>query len=81
MALTHMAGVAVQIGDRVIQRCAICGEKLIDAHPSLHDFLEKTGLIDIKLATWDTGALITIKDKTQVRVNTPDNLCIVLVEA
>ena len=81
MSLTHVAAPAIQIGDRVIQRCAICGEKLIDARPSMHDFLQKAGLIDIKLATWDAGAYVRIHNNSQVRVNVPDNLCIVLVEA
>lgn len=27
---THMAGMFVSFGTRVIQRCAVCGEKLVD---------------------------------------------------
>jgi hypothetical protein len=29
-SVTHIAGVRLDIGGRVIQRCSLCGEKLID---------------------------------------------------
>lgn len=30
MSTTHVAGPTIQIQNRIIQRCAICGEKLCD---------------------------------------------------
>lgn len=30
MSVTHVAGPVVKIGDRCVQRCALCGEKLLD---------------------------------------------------
>lgn len=31
MSVSHIAGLIVKIDGRVIQRCAVCGEKLIDS--------------------------------------------------
>lgn len=31
MSVTHIAGIVVKVDGRIIQRCGLCGEKLVDS--------------------------------------------------
>jgi len=44
--ITHTAGVGLQIGGRILQRCAVCGAVLVDkpASPQRHPRLECFGI-------------------------------------
>ncbi len=60
MSTTHVAGPVVSIGDRIIQRCAICGDKLVDninkacvARPGDHP---------IDIGVWREGCLVQVVD-------------------
>ncbi len=59
--LTHLAGAAVCINGRMIQRCAICGAKLADSSETL--FVTPEG--QAAPPAWPTGGMI------QVRVGKP----------
>lgn len=84
--LTHIAGVAINIGGRKIQRCSLCGEKLIDAlnqaAPLNHD-----GSVPLA-SVWECGRLVQcatdgnprrwslLPDTDQL----PEDSCLALVE-
>ena len=76
--VTHVAGPYVQIGDRVIQRCAVCGEKLADTFEPNSD-----GTV----AVWNEGVLVRFRKSHQKNVgdfnnckSLPRDFCITLVE-
>lgn len=56
MTLTHIAGPAVNIGGRVVQRCAVCGELLGDSKNQMGPVGPNGELTQIP--TWRTGGLI-----------------------
>ena len=60
--VTHIAGPAMTVGNRTIQRCCLCGEKLIDDKNQMSP-INPDGTID-KTPTWEPGRLI------QTTVNT-----------
>ena len=54
---THVAGCFIQIGPRCIQRCLICGHKLIDVDLARM----AAGVPDddkVRATYWETGALV-----------------------
>lgn len=82
---THIAGPPVSLGDRVIQRCAVCGEKLCDnlncAMP-----MEADGSIPL-FPVWPQGALVQMEgNRSSVIGNVcegdavPEDICLDLVE-
>lgn len=86
MAIVHVAGPVVGIGTRIIQRCAVCGDKLADnirvAMP-----LNPDGSLP-SFPTWKEGDLIEFDGHRQNVVGNfgedgplPDDFCIILVEA
>ena len=55
MTKTHAAGNAVKIKEREIQRCAVCGVKLVDNVPG-----KREDGVKPKLPIWPLGALVRI---------------------
>lgn len=81
MNAVHLAGPAVQIYDRVIQRCMVCGYKLIDADVVCQ-------VHDADIGTWVHGALVEISGDDPIRYKLaghfgdalPADFCLPLVE-
>lgn len=63
--VTHVAGPVVAIGNRAVQRCALCGEKLLDnlnqAAPMNPDGTPP------KFCTWEQAALVQFTVDTNPR--------------
>ena len=89
MGIVHLAGNAVCLDGRIIQRCLICGEKLADnlncAMP-----VEPDGS-DPVFPTWGIGAWVEIEGNRSIMVGKserpemsaseiPDGCCLELVE-
>jgi hypothetical protein len=82
MSVTHIAGVHVNVDGRVIQRCALCGEKLIDSAHSLNiGFTDASGY-----PVFQAGTLVRQRDdgiweyaKPQAH-SLPNDNCLPLVE-
>lgn len=83
-SVTHLAGPVVTIQGRIIQRCAVCGEKLCDslniAAPLEPDGSEPTFL------TWQEAAFVQMEgNRTSLVGNlrtdsVPEDFCLALVE-
>ena len=86
--VTHCAGPPVTIGGRVIQRCAVCGEKLCDSLGAAMPLPEEG--IDPVFPTWKQAGLVQIEPGTPTRSSLvgdllstkplPDDFCLQLVE-
>lgn len=88
MSVTHVAGPVVTIGSRVIQRCAVCGEKLADnkntAAPVNPDGSPP------EFPTWPERSLVQIEAGNPTRYSLagdfmqadklPEDFCLALVE-
>lgn len=68
--IIHTVGQSVQIGNRTIQRCAICGFKLVDG------IGPPTWAVGTCVGTWETKSRSMIKED----VVKEENFCITLVE-
>ena len=75
-SVTHLAGPAVRLGPRIIQRCLVCGAKLCDSHDK-----------HASLKIWSEGGLILFDGAVQEYIGEflemkamPDDFCDVLVE-
>lgn len=90
MTTTHLAGPVVTFGklDRLIQRCAVCGEKLEDLRPSCVSVMSKNGNNElpqfaeahlIQVTEGNPKRFLDLGDFTQVEL--PDDFCLRLVEA
>ena len=89
MSATHVAGpvVAFKKLDRVLQRCVVCGYKLLDCHPSRMAVPEGQ---DRSLTTFGEADLIQVEEgnpTSYIRVGKfadvdilPDDFCLALVE-
>lgn len=86
MSVTHIAGNRLDIRGRVIQRCSLCGEKLID---NLHEAgpYRADGSISDARATWPVGRLIRVTDGNPSRSvvlddtdKLPDDSCLDMIE-
>lgn len=88
MSVTHVAGPCVIFGkaDRLIQRCAVCGYKLEDVHPSRLAFptTDERGL-----PKFGEGRMIQVNEGNPKRFldvgdfqtgTLPDDFCLSLVE-
>lgn len=89
MSVTHLAAPHVTISGRTVQRCCICGEKLLDSLGTSAP-LNPDGT-EPDFPTWATGTLIRFsgqQPQAQVRVGSwdevetalPADLCLALVE-
>lgn len=83
--VTHIAGPAITVCGRTIQRCSLCGEKLTDslgcASPVRPD-----GTVD-SIGTWEVGRLVQVEGGNPTRYSLlpgtnclPDDSCIELIE-
>ena len=75
---THIVGPYVRIGNRVIQRCLICGEKLWDVRGPLAEccWTEGALLVVSEHEMRQRGDFLSMRGLTQL----PDDFCIDLVE-
>lgn len=91
-SVTHLTGSVVKVGDRMLQRCIICGEKLVDNYgvpvPLGPDGKEE------EFPTWEPGVLLRLMttnsgsrfwqplnhSEKQLPDELPDDSCIALVE-
>ena len=55
--VTHVAGPAITACGRVIQRCSICGEKLVDSKGCAMP-VSTSGHMVGKIGTWEVGRLV-----------------------
>ena len=84
MAVTHAAGPAVNVGGRVIQRCAVCGLKLLDSKNTAGPVGPNGEPPEFPL--WAEAALVEIDGNRQSLTGTfgedptPADFCIDLVE-
>lgn len=89
MSAVHLAGNRVVIGDRVIQRCLICGERLTDI-PSVSNTAVPEGM-NPEIATWEVGAWVehdgnrmSLVGRTESpefgATEVPENCCVDLIE-
>lgn len=88
VSVTHIAGPAITIhdsGDRVIQRCSLCGEKLIDSL-GMAAPINPDGSAP-QVCVWEVGRLIQVTpgNPTQYLLlppshKLPDDSCLCLVE-
>jgi hypothetical protein len=54
---THVAGLPMDICGRIIQRCAVCGEKMCD---SLNAAMPISDGIADEFPTWQVGAVVRV---------------------
>lgn len=92
MSVTHVAGPVVFFGkaDRVIQRCAVCGDMLTHIRPSRIAVLGKKEVTIDDLPHFGEGRLITVVDGNPRQFtdvggfadnpDLPDDFCLELVE-
>lgn len=73
---THVAGCGIQVYDRVIQRCLICGEKLADSNdPDFKTIWKEGELIRSKY-----GFLYSTEREYLSIAKLPKDSCLQLVE-
>ena len=89
MSVTHIAGPVIEIGQRKIQRCAVCGEKLGDNLPFLQG---RVGVVSTdpnrryEMLEWEPGGLVRHDGNHWAVVehdngaNLPRDACIDLIE-
>lgn len=63
--VTHIAGNVITVGNRVIQRCSLCGEKLCDSLNTMTP-INKDGSIP-EYPTWEVGKQIRVKEGNPTR--------------
>ncbi len=73
---THVAGCAIEVGKRIIQRCLICGEKLGDNMDAATGNFWKEG----ELVKADHGFLYSAQLDYTTLKKLPRDSCIQLVE-
>lgn len=86
MTVTHVAAHPIVLNERVIQRCAICGEKLLDSKNSSIP-IGPDGETPV-FPVWTPGSLVEIKGTRSLDIGSfsdeskqlPESLCINLVE-
>lgn len=72
MSVTHIAGIVVKVNDRIIQRCALCGEKLIDtAYNNTAIVWKEHSFVNLD------GNQMTVTEPT---LELPEDNCLPLVE-
>lgn len=86
--VTHIAGAPITLGGnypRVIQRCSLCGEKLVDSKGMMAP-VGPDGTAP-SVGTWEVGRLIQVEGGNPTRFSLlpdseqlPDDSCLALVE-
>jgi hypothetical protein len=84
MSVTHIAGLIVTVNGRLIQRCAVCGEKLVDGswHCPYNITLTSCEGHKIGVSSIPPGSIVSIDDGTVTigdQYSRDDN-CLPLVE-
>lgn len=87
-SVTHVAGPVIKVYNRLIQRCPICGEKLIDNYGFIPK--KKSDGTKTKIQTWREGALVRYRTSELVpslvgdfwdeQQKLPKDFCLALVE-
>jgi hypothetical protein len=85
LTTTHVAAPSITVGGRVIQRCLVCGEKLVDSRGQMAP-LGPDGEIP-EVPTWEAGRMVRVHRGNPTRFEllpdsdqlTPDS-CAALVE-
>lgn len=83
-SVTHLAGIDINVGDRVIQRCSICGAMMLDSkgamapvgpngEPTTFPVWERGRLIEYSGEFPERQLMLPDTDKL------PDNSCLYLV--
>lgn len=79
-SVTHIAGHSITVRGRLIQRCALCGEKLVDS-------LNTASPDGRPIGTWEVGRFVNVTfgnpSRSVVLENSdklPDDSCLSLVE-
>lgn len=80
---THLAGPVVVINGRIIQRCAVCGEKLRDNLGEQAPM--KPDGSPPEFHAWEEAALVQVAGNRASRIGSlnddlPDDFCLALVE-
>lgn len=85
MSVTHVAGPAITVGSRTIQRCSVCGEKMLDSLGVM--MAVGPNGEEPKLWTWEPGRLVRYSGEQPRRElllpdteQLPGDACIDLVE-
>jgi hypothetical protein len=85
VSVTHIAGLVLHVGGRTIQRCSLCGEKLID-NKGEEAPLNPDGSTP-KTLTWEVGRLVRFEGDNPVHSHLlddtdklPEDSCLDLVE-
>lgn len=85
MTTTHIAGPAITACGRLIQRCSLCGEKLVDSKGVMVQANED-GTFD-PIPTWEVGRLVQVEGGNPTRYSLlpdtdklPEDSCLDLVE-
>jgi hypothetical protein len=87
--IIHLAGTPIIIHDRTIQRCLICGCKLLDSEDPIVNVVVEEG--EARYYTWDTGSWVCVSQQSATLVSKsalnvfkqtelPPNNCLALVE-
>lgn len=84
-SVTHIAGPAITVDGRTIQRCSLCGDKLVDSKNAMAP-VNPDGSIPT-IGTWQVGRLIQVEGFNPKRYlllpdtdKLPEDSCIDLVE-
>jgi hypothetical protein len=78
MATVHLAGPVIRLKDRAIQRCVICGSKLVDGFFGHVQMFPNEGLVEVSDASGLTISYIPENDGTHEIW--PENICFDLIE-
>jgi hypothetical protein len=84
--VTHIAGPAITACGRVVQRCSLCGEKLVDSKGCAMP-IQEDGTPDT-IGTWEVGRLVQVSvdcNPTSYVLlpdtdRLPDDSCLELIE-
>lgn len=60
MSTVHLAGLRVEIAGRIIQRCAICGYKLVDSK-NIMVLAKPDGTPEYDIPTWEPYSLVSME--------------------
>lgn len=88
MSVTHVAGPPVTIGERTVQRCALCGEKLLDNKNTVAPIGPNGEPPDFPV--WRERSLVTVSEGNPTSFilagdfaaveELPEDFCLALVE-
>lgn len=85
--VTHIAAPWVNVGGRIIQRCLLCGAKLVDSLTAQAPLNQKT-MTQAPMATWPVMGLVRVYPDKQILIKEdggegaplPKDSCFPLIE-